>query len=107
MSARLLTTATLASVLAGMSPAWGANVNLLNLIMPDAKVLAGVNVDQAKTTPFGQYVLNQVQSQTNGGLQQLVALTGFDPTRDVSELLAASSSDGTAPSGLVVASGNF
>ena len=36
MNARLLTTATLASVIAGMLPAWAADPQLLNLIMPDA-----------------------------------------------------------------------
>jgi hypothetical protein len=108
MNARLLTTATLASVFAGMLPAWAAaDSQLLNLIMPDAKVLAGVNVDQAKASPFGQYVLSQVQSQTTGGLQELTALTGFDPTRDVHELLAATNGGADSHSGLVAARGAF
>ena len=107
MNARLLTTATLASVFAGMLPAWAADSQLLNLIMPDAKVLAGVNVDQAKTSPFGQYVLSQVQSQTTNGLAELTALTGFDPTRDVHELLAATNGGAEAHSGLVAARGAF
>jgi hypothetical protein len=74
--------------------------------MPDAKVLAGVNVDQAKGTQFGQYILNQLQTH-DAQMQQLVALTGFDPRRDVSELLV--SSDGVAGSktGLALARGNF
>jgi hypothetical protein len=107
MNARLLTTATLASVFAGMLPAWAADPQLLNLIMPDAKVLAGVNVDTAKNSPFGVYVLSQVKSQTTGGLQELTALTGFDPTRDVHELLAASNGGANSHSGLVAASGVF
>jgi hypothetical protein len=107
MNARLLTTATLATVLAGMLPARAADPQLLNLMMPDAKVLAGVNVDQAKTSPFGQYVLSQVQSQTTGGLQELTALTGFDPTRDVHELLAATNGGAEGHAGLVAARGSF
>jgi hypothetical protein len=83
-----------------------ADPQLLNLVIPDAKVLAGVNVEQAKGTQFGQYVLNQLQTH-DAQMQQLVALTGFDPRRDVSELLL--SSDGVAGSktGLALARGTF
>jgi hypothetical protein len=92
-------------------PAKAADPQLLSLVMPDAKVLAGVNVDQAKTSPFGQYVLSQMQSQ-NQEMQKLEALTGFDPTRDVHELLVASNvaNGATSPNdqtGLFLARGNF
>src|SRR5579872_6538666 len=108
MNARVFTTATLAFAIASSLPARAADPQLLGLVMPDAKVLAGVNVDQAKTTPFGQYVLSQMQSQDQH-MQKLIALTGFDPTRDVHELLVASNSVGgsNVPSGLFVARGNF
>ena len=108
MNARIITTATLFTAFSGVLVARAADATLLGLVMPDAKVLAGVNVDSAKASPFGLYVLTQMQSN-NTGLQQLIALTGFDPTRDVHELLAAT--NGTAgsktPSGLVLARGNF
>ena len=84
MKAQLLTTATFLMALAGALPA--ADPTLLNLVDPGAKVLAGVNVQQAKGTLFGQYVLNQIQS-SNTEMQQLIALTGFDPTRDVLSLI--------------------
>src|SRR5450755_2331130 len=102
MNARMVTTATLFTAFAGMLTAQAADSQLLSLVMPDAKLVAGVNVDQAKASPFGLYVLTQMQS-SNSGMQQLVALTGFDPTRDVHEVLAAT--NGTPgekqPSGLV------
>jgi hypothetical protein len=103
MKAQILT-ATLLTAFSGALSA--ADPQLLNLVMPDAKVLAGVNVEQAKGTQFGQYVLNQLQTH-DAQMQQLVALTGFDPRRDVSELLV--SSDGVAGSktGLALARGNF
>src|ERR1044071_6161978 len=107
MSPRFLTTATLASMLAGLLPARAADPQLLSLVMPDATVLAGVNVDQARTSPFGQYVLSQVGAQTSAKLQELTTLTGFDPTRDVHELLAASNGDAAKHAGLVVARGSF
>ena len=34
---------------------------LLKLVMPDAKILSGIQVDQSAASPFGQYVLSQMQ----------------------------------------------
>src|SRR5712691_4397486 len=102
MKAQLLTTATLLSIFTGALPA--ADPQLLNLVMPDAKILAGVNVQQAKGTLFGQYVLTQIQTGDHD-MQQVIALTGFDPTRDVGETLVAT--NGAANSGLALARGNF
>jgi hypothetical protein len=108
MNARIVTTATLFTAFAGVFAAPAADSQLLGLVMPDAKVLAGVNVDQAKASPFGLYVLTQIQLD-NSGLQQLIALANFDPTRDVHEVLAAT--NGTpgskSPMGLALARGNF
>jgi hypothetical protein len=108
MNARTLTTATLFTAFAGVLTARAADSQLLSMVMPDAKVVAGVNVDSAKASPFGLYVLTQMQSN-NTGLQQLIALTGFDPTRDVHELLAATDATpgSKTPTGLVLARGNF
>jgi hypothetical protein len=103
MNARILTTSSLAIVFAVVSPA--ADSQLLNLVMPDAVVVAGANVAQAKTSQFGQFILLQIQSSQDQGLQKLIAATGFDPTQDVSEILAAS--NGTANTGLVLARGSF
>jgi hypothetical protein len=105
MNARILLTATLAATSYGALPAQAADSRLLGLVMPDAKVLAGVNVDQAKATPFGVYVLGQIAPQDQG-LQQLATLLGFDPRRDVSELLVASTAV-SGSTGLAVARGVF
>jgi hypothetical protein len=44
----------------------------------------------------------------NADLQQLITLTGFDPTRDVNEVLAATNSTTSkSPNGLVLARGTF
>src|SRR3954471_18295531 len=102
MKAQLFS-ATLLAAFSGVLSA--ADPQLLNFVMPDAKVIAGVNVEQAKGTQFGQFVLNQLQTQ-DGDLQKLVTLTGFDPRRDVRELLVASNGvqDKT---GLALAKGQF
>ena len=108
MNARTLFTATLFTAFAGVLAARAADSQLLSMVMPDAKVVAGVNVDSAKASPFGLYVLTQMQSN-NTGLQQLIALTNFDPTRDVHELLAATgaTAGSKTATGLVLARGNF
>jgi hypothetical protein len=108
MNARTLTSATLFTAFAGVLSASGADPQLLSLVMPDAKVLAGVNVDSAKASPFRLYVLTQIQSN-NTALQQVIALTGFDPTRDVDQVLAATDAapGSKTPSGLVLARGTF
>lgn len=79
--------------------------HLLGLVMPEAKVMAGVNVEVAKTSPFGQYVLSHMQADHNG-LQKFIEQTGFDPSRDLTEVLMASRGDSGAK-GLVLARGTF
>ena len=105
MNLPILSAATLAALCAGLLPA--ADQGLMNLLMPDAKVLAGINVDQAKTTPFAVYLLGQIQAQASQHLQQVTALTGFDPTRDLHELLIATNAVPGGKAGLVLARGNF
>ena len=105
MKAQIFATATLVAVFSSALSA--ADPRLLSLVMPDATVLAGVNVDQAKTTPFGQYVLTTLLQTQDQKLQQLATLTGFDPRRDVHELLLASTGAPGSKAGLAVARGVF
>ncbi|MGA3018949.1 MAG: hypothetical protein ABSF62_17645 [Bryobacteraceae bacterium] len=105
MNARILTTATLFATLAGVLTAQTVDSQMLSLLMPDAKVISGVNVDSAKSSTFGIYLIAQIQANS-AALQQLVTLTGFDPTRDLHELLAATNATG-GHSGLALARGNF
>jgi hypothetical protein len=85
----------------------GADPRLLNLVMPDANTLAGVNVTNAEITPFGQFVLNELTLSANDELQKFIATTGFDPRHDVTEILAATSGSLANRAGLVLALGNF
>jgi len=105
MKARILTTLTMTAGLAGILPAKAADLQLLNLVMPDAKVVAGVNVEQAKGTQFGQYLLSLAQNH-DPSMQELIDMTGFDPTRDVREVLVASVGTSRS-SGLVLSRGTF
>jgi hypothetical protein len=102
MLPRLLTALIFAgSAMAAVDPV------LLNLVMPDAKVLTGIQVDQTVASPFGQYLLAQMQSN-DAGFLQFVATTGFDPTRDLTQILAATGDTTANPSDAVILGrGNF
>jgi hypothetical protein len=76
--------------------------DLLNLAMPDAQALTGVLVHQVQSSPFGQYVVSQIQVDSE--LARVMAATGFDPRKDLHELVAASASNTT---GLVLGRGVF
>ncbi len=80
-----------------------ADPALLNLVMPDAQVVAGVNVAKAKTSPFGQFLLRQMPE--DGDFAKFINASGFDPRRDLQEVLMATTMG--QHSGLVAARGNF
>lgn len=102
MKARVLTAAPLLVAFAATLPA--ADPQLMKLVMPDVKLISDVNVLQAKLSPFGQYVLSQVESSQ---VQQLAAATGFDPRQDLIELLLVSNGSGGSTNSLALASGVF
>jgi hypothetical protein len=94
----ILTLLASASAMAAIDP------GLLNLVAPDAKVLSGIQVDQAIVSPFGQYILGQMQPSDPGFLN-FISTTGFDPRHDLREILASSS--GANHSGLILGRGTF
>lgn len=63
--------------------------SLLSLIPAEAKVAGGVQVARTLGSPFGQYVLAQM-GQSNKDLQEFIDATGFDPRRDLQEIVFAS-----------------
>lgn len=98
--AALLTVSALfsASAMAAVDPA------LLALVMPDARILTGIQVDQSKTSKFGQFVLSQITD--NADLQKFASESGFDPRRDLREIVvAATGIDGKGA--LVIGRGSF
>lgn len=99
-------TAFLAAVVFSGVSAFAADTQLLNLVMPEAQIMAGMNVTTAKISPFGQYVLSQFHSDEKS-FQDLVSQTGFDPRQDVTEIMAASAGDLKSKTGLVLARGSF
>ncbi|HTB19116.1 MAG TPA: hypothetical protein VK708_13430 [Bryobacteraceae bacterium] len=98
----------LAVLLALPLGAFAADPALLQMVMPESQVVAGLQVSQAKGSLFGQYVLSHL-SVNDTKLQQFTAETGFDPTKDVSEIVIASNWKPNSPANhwLVLADGAF
>lgn len=91
------------------SSIFGADAGLLALAPPDTKVVAGVYVDRTRNSPFGQFVLSQIKDE-NPDFNRFVAAAGFDPRRDVREVITFSDQTGgrgAKHSGLVAATGVF
>jgi hypothetical protein len=87
-----------ASAFAAVDPA------LLSLVMPDARIVTGIQVDQSKASKFGQFVLARITD--NPDLQKFASDSGFDPTRDLREIVVATTGlDGS--NALVIARGTF
>jgi hypothetical protein len=83
--------------------AFAADSQLMNLMMPDAKVVAGINATSAVHSPLGQFILSKIGQLPQG----FITATGFNPFDDVSEVLAATSADPSNPGGLALARGTF
>ena len=87
--------------------AFAADPGLLKLVMPDAKVLADLQVAQAKVSPFGQYLLGRMQPD-DASFQSFINETGFDPRNDLTEVVIASNWQGDQKGQwLVLARGAF
>ena len=82
------------------------DTGLLALLPPDATVLTGVNVDQAKTSTYGRYMLSQM-TVDDAGFLKFISDTGFDPRRDLSQIISATSGDATANKTVIVGRGSF
>ena len=93
----------LALVLTSATAMAAIDPGLLNLVMPDAKILTGLNVDAASVSPFGQYLLSRMQPNDPGFLK-FISATGFDPRHDLREILAATSANS---GGLILGRGTF
>jgi hypothetical protein len=88
-------------------PALAVDPALLRMVPAGAKVVAGIDVQTATASPFGQFVLAQAQ-RGDADLQNLIQATGFDPRRDITELLFVSLEETPRHgNGLVMARGRF
>ena len=97
----ILRTAAIFLTLGGSAFA-AADPQLLGLLMPEAKGLAGMQVTEAKASRFGQFILSQAVPAAE--FDKLKAMTGFDPRTDLTEVVGGATLDGKA---LVAGRGSF
>jgi len=86
--------------------ACAADSSLLNLVMPDTQVLCGANVERIVNSPIGKEIGARVQDKYPE-VQQVIQKAGFDPTRDLKEVLIAATGKGKAQKALVLVRGSF
>ncbi|MFN7934400.1 MAG: hypothetical protein U0R19_13805 [Bryobacteraceae bacterium] len=93
---------SLATAVAGFA----ADPALLRMIPSNSAFLAGIHADQIKTSRFGQFLLNQLKSE-EANMNKFIDATGFDPRRDLTELIVASSDASGKGKSVVLARGRF
>jgi len=82
---------------------------LLNLVPADAMTVSGIDVEHARGSQFGQYFLAKLGHEDDD-FRRFVMRTGFDPRRDLRDVLIATGSvsgGGDAPQTLILAHGVF
>jgi hypothetical protein len=89
---------------AGLAAA--ADPALINLVMKDPRMVAGLDVDRAKDSPFGHRILAQMKEE-DPGFQKFTSATGFDPRSDLKEVVLASGGGGANSRTLILAKGVF
>ncbi|WP_321477697.1 hypothetical protein [uncultured Paludibaculum sp.] len=86
--------------------AFATDASLLKLVPGDAKMVAGLDCDRAKGSALGQRILSQMKDEDKG-FQNFVESTGFDPRRDLREVLVVSNGDPKSDRTLVAVTGTF
>ena len=105
LTQRTSMTRTLLAVALLSLSALAAETPLINLVPADAQVIGGLNVTRTLSSPFGQFLLNQIKTE-DAGFRKLVEETGFDPRLHLRDVVFASPST-AKHSGLVIARGVF
>jgi hypothetical protein len=101
-TARKLLTIILLLAAAG----YGGERSLFDLVMPEAHVLAGVNVRRILTSPIGKDLSSQIRT-ASPEIERFQKTTGFDFTSDLDEIVLAAGGDPRGGEGLVLARGKF
>lgn len=96
----------LLALLLSASAAFSADSALLNLVMPEARMVAGMDVERARNSYLGKKMLESMDSK-DSEFAKFVALTGFDPRRDLREVILASPDANSKNSPLILVRGVF
>ena len=86
--------------------ACAADPALLNLVMPGARVFAGVNVERILASPIGKEIDSKIR-EAAPQFQEILNQTGFDPRRDLKEILIAATAQGQSGPSLLLVRGSF
>lgn len=80
----------------------------LDLVMADTRVVAGVRLDRILASPLGAQIKAQMEQANPGVLSQIQMATGLDVTRDLHEvIIATTASSAKNPPTLVILRGSF
>ena len=85
--------------------AFAADPELLRLVMPEARILAGIDVAKVKDTPFGKFAVAQLSAAQDQQYDAFVKASGFDPRENLDEILVAKTDAGERR--LMLARGRF
>ena len=86
--------------------ACAADPGLLNLVMPNAQIFAGINVERIAASPIGKEIGSKIQGAAPQ-IRKMLSETGFDPTRDLKEILIAATAQGQNGPALILVRGSF
>lgn len=100
---RFMTHAVCIFALAALA-APAADQALVNLAPAEAKMIAGIDIDRAKSSAFGQQLMAKMREDEKG-FNEFIEATGFDPRRDLREVVVAGTEG--KDSGLVAIRGAF
>ena len=79
-------------------PAFSAvDEGLLAYVPTNTKLISSVDINQAKNSQFGQYLLNKINIEDES-FRDMVDQTGFDPRRDLQDFVFASPGPSSSPS---------
>lgn len=79
---------------------------ILGMIAPDAVSIAGVNMRSVKAASAGQALIREMQKDGKS-LQELIDSTGFDPRRDLDEIVIVSMNPQDKRAGVALVVGVF
>ena len=83
-----------------------ADAAITGFLPPGTKIVLGVRVRSLADSPFAKGIMTQAHAAGADWLKMAAAL-GFDPLRDLDEVLIATSGEGQNPPSLLVAIGRF
>jgi hypothetical protein len=88
------------------SPVLAVDSDLLRYLGSDTKVIAWANVDRVVSSPLGIFV-QSIAGAENRDFTNFITATGFDPRRDLRELVLGSPGRAQPRKGLIAARGSF